>query len=795
MTAGLRSQLKRRRSMCPVLIPFLTVFAVSAVALAAQAPATPQPPASSGSIEGSVLDQTRDSIVGAAVQLIGESPATALSTTSDASGAFAFGPLSAGTYRIRVEKSGFQAVDEPVAVGGGNVNLPPVVLEPSHVKMSVDVIAAADYQVAATSTATRTPTLLLDIPQSIQSIPRRVIEEQTALSLRDVLRNAPGVSPSLGEGRRDQINIRGFSATNDEYIDGVKDDALYYRDLSNVETVDVLRGPAAVLFGRGSSGGLINRVTKKPDSERPLGELRVVGGNYSTKRIDVDGSQPWFDGQLAGRLTGAFEDSGSYRDFAHLERYTFSPALLWKPSDSTDILAQFDYLRDDRVPDRGIPSLNGAPAPVRVGAYYGYPEGDFIRSHVSSGALTLHHSFTDNWSFRNLFRETGYSTAFSNTFPNGTLPSGGGVDVIRGQYNGSLTQRNVFNQSEVTGATTWLGLQNVLLGGLELGHQGKNTSQFTGSADPVALMNPELTRPSYSGVPRTLNRFSGVIAGAYVQDQVAWRRWRVLLGVRRDYYDQNQNSLLPGVPRLGRTDTAWSPRAGIVYRLTSFSSLYASYSKTFDPSGGGLSLAVNNAELEPERTRNIEAGAKVDLLGGRLSTTASVFRLDRTNIKTTDPLDPTKLLLVGAQRTDGVELSLSGKVWRGLNVTGGYAFYEPLILRSNSLSSGVPIQGKIPALAPKRSGSIWATYFWQNGLGIGAGVFQGGRQFAANDNLVLLPGYARVDAALFYERRHWGVSATIRNVLNSRYYETAQSNFQIYPGTPVSGLVAVKYRW
>ncbi|HJY06794.1 MAG TPA: hypothetical protein VJ323_10770, partial [Bryobacteraceae bacterium] len=120
---------------------------------------------------------------------------------------------------------------------------------------------------------------------------------------------------------------------------------------------------------------------------------------------------------MAGRLTGAFEDSGSYRDFAHLERYTFSPALLWKPSDSTDILAQFDYLRDDRVPDRGIPSLNGAPAPVRVGAYYGYPEGDFIRSHVSSGALTLHYSFADNWSFRNLFRETGYSTAFSNTFP------------------------------------------------------------------------------------------------------------------------------------------------------------------------------------------------------------------------------------------------------------------------------------------------------------------------------------------------------------------------------------------
>jgi catecholate siderophore receptor len=394
-----------------------------------------------------------------------------------------------------------------------------------------------------------------------------------------------------------------------------------------------------------------------------------------------------------------------------------------------------------------------------------------------------------------VFRETAYDTDFSNTYPNGTLAGANGIDVVRGQYNASSSQQNLFNQIEVTGTGAWRGVENVLLAGVEGGRQTSDTARFNGAADPVALINPILTAPIYSNIPATLTRFTGTVAGVYVQDQISLGRWRVLAGVRRDYYDQNQVSRLPGTPELGRADTAWSPRVGLVFRAAGWASTYVNYSRTFNPSGESLSLAVNNQELEPERTRNLEAGAKADLLHGTLTASASVFRLDRTNIKTVDPQNPLLLILVGAQRTGGLEFNLSGRLWRALNITGGYAFFDPLIRRSNSLSSGVPIEGRVPSLVAKRSGSLWATYFWSNGFGLGAGAFQASRRFTANDNLVTLPGYVRFDAAVFYRLRHWGMSLNTRNLLNRRYYETAQSNSQIYPGAPVNGLLTMTYRW
>ncbi|MGE5646901.1 MAG: TonB-dependent siderophore receptor [Acidobacteriota bacterium] len=746
-------------------------------------------------VAGTVVDETKAVIPGALVKLERESPRAVLTATTDERGEFAFPNAGAGAWRITVEKPGFETARQRVRAEAGELRVPDIVLAAAAVRTAVTVTEGIGYQLPIVSTATKTPTLVLDIPQSIQPVTRAVIEEQAALSMNDVLRNVSGVSPNLGEGRRDQMLIRGFAATGDQYIDGVRDDAPYYRDLSNIDSVEVVKGPSAVLFGRGSSGGLVNRITKKPESERPVASVRALGGSYGAKRTEVDASMPWLDGKLAGRVNGAYEDSGSHRDFFSLNRYAVSPALLWKPSEATDLLGQFDYLNDERIPDRGIPSLNGAPAPVRAGAYYGYPEDDFIRTHAAAFAATLNHRFESGWAVRDVFRNANYDTGFSNTFPNTTVITGGEPFVTRGQYNAVSGQHNVFNQTEVSGTRGWGGVQNLVLAGFEYGRQSKSTTQFTGTAATVALFNPVLTAPVYSTNPATLNRFTGIVAGFYVQDQISWRRWRLLLGARRDRYEQTQDNLLPGSQDLARTDNAWSPRVGLVYRVVSSVSTYASFTRTFNPSGEGLSLAANNEELKPERTRNLEAGVKTDLFNGVLTASAAVFRLDRTNIKTTDPLNPLQLILVGAQRTDGVEVNLSGKVWRSLNVTGGYAFFDPLIRRSNSLSSGILIEGKVPSLVPKRSGSLWGTYFWQNGFGIGGGVFQASRRFAANDNLVALPGYVRIDAALFYRARRWGATLNLRNLLNRRYYETAYTNAQIYPGAPVNGLLAMHYRW
>jgi catecholate siderophore receptor len=312
-------------------------------------------------VTGTVVDQTHAAIVGARVTLERELPHTLATTFTDARGAFRFDNAGAGSYRLSVERDGFESAEQRIRVDTAPVEAAVIVLAASSVRTAITVTETLGYQVPVVSTATKTPTLVLDIPQSIQPVARTVMEEQAALSMNDVLRNVSGISPSLGEGRRDHMLIRGFNAASDQYIDGVRDDALYYRDLSNIDSVEVLKGPSAVLFGRGSSGGLVNRITKKPDSERPLGSAKIIGGSYGAKRTEVDVSEPFLNGKLAGRLNGAYEDSGSFRDYYSLDRYAFSPGLLWAPSERSSVLAQFDYLNDERVPDRGIPSLNGTP--------------------------------------------------------------------------------------------------------------------------------------------------------------------------------------------------------------------------------------------------------------------------------------------------------------------------------------------------------------------------------------------------------------------------------------------------
>lgn len=739
-------------------------------------------------LTGTVLDPARAPIPDARVLITG------LVAVTDDSGKFVL-VLPAGDVHLQIEKTGFEPYSHDLRIQPGETRLDPIILTPETVHTTVSVHENIGYRTPVVSSATKDATPLLDIPQTIQAIPQTLIEEQAALSLNDVLANVAGVSPSLGEGRRDHMLIRGFSAVNDQYLDGVRDDALYYRDLSDIESVEVLEGPAAVLFGRGSSGGLVNRITRKPDPERPLGEVKLIAGSYGEKRLEFDASQPWLDGKLDGRLTGAYEDAGSFRDFARLNRYTFAPSLLWKPTDRTDFLAHFGYLNDRRVPDRGIPSFNGAPVDVPAGEYYGYEYGDHIRSRNDTLSFTANHRFSDQWSIHDSFHQADYGTDFSNTYPSGASLVNNQILVARGQYNGSFAQQNVFNQSEANGRFVWLGITHTILAGLELGHQTYNNTQFTGSAGSVAPFNPVLTEPLYSLAPGTMNQFRAVIAGAYFQDQIAWRRWRLVLGARHDTFNQRQISLLPGITPLSRTDQAWSPRAGLVYTLTSNASLYASFSKTFDPSGESLALAANNSQLAPERTRNYEIGAKTNVFHNRITATAALFRLNRDNIKTTDPNNPTQLIEVGAQRTDGLELSLAGHIWRGWNVTGGYAFFDPLIVKSNSLQNGVALQGNVPGIVAKRNGNLWTTYFWTNGFGIGAGVYQTSRRFAANDDLAVLPGFVRFDAALYYRRGRWQGSFNIRNLLNRSYYETAQTDSQIFPGEPVNGLLTLIYRW
>ena len=635
------------------------------------------------------------------------------------------------------------------------------------------------------------------MPQTIDVVPQALIRSQTALSMQDALANVPGVMPQLGEGRRDQSAIRGFSAVNDAYIDGVRDDAKYYRDLSSLEQVEVVKGPAGALFGRGSSGGVLNRVTKKPTFGSRFGDLSVVGGSYDRARIQGDYADGRASDTLAYRIAGAYENSDSHRPYFSLERTSISPSLAYRPRPGSELLIQGEFLADDRVPDRGIPSWQGKPLADARPFYYGYPTDDFLENRVGSQAVTWQQSLRGNWALRNVFRHTTYGNQFSNTLPGAVREVDGQLFVARSQYSVDGDQRNLFNQLDLTTGGRTGALDHALLVGLEAGRETNSSVRLTGTAPEVAVIDPVLTRPTYATTPASDNAFTGqyvgvVRAGSDLDWQPVASAWSAAGSTTTTSGSTIACRRIPiWVAWIRRSARAL---ASCIARDAN-TSLYASVSRSFQPSGDGLSLAVNNEELEPERTTSYETGVKTELFRHRLTLTTSVFRLDRTNVKTRDPLDPNTLVLVGRQRSQGVEIAAAGSIVPGWNVSGGLTFLDPTILRSNDVSSGVPVQGNRIGNVAARSGSIWTTYTMERGFTFGGGVFVLGDWFASNDNLVRIDGYARLDAMAGYRFGHYEVQLNVRNLLDEDYYESAHANNNIMPAAGRNGLVTVRYRF
>jgi catecholate siderophore receptor len=693
-----------------------------------------------------------------------------------------------------VEYSGFASHDEHIEIAKGRGLQATVTMALARGSEVVSVTAEAAYSESVAVSGAKMEIPLRDLPQSIGVVNNELMRSQGANSMQDAVRNVPAVSVHLGEGRRDQVLIRGFSAVNDQFVDGVRDDSPYYRDLSNVERIEVVKGPASVLYGRGSSGGIVNRITKSPIPDGVLGEMTLMGGSYGAKRTSIDFGSPIIKDVLTFRGTTAYENSGSFREQFGVNRYAFAPSLLWTPSKNTEFIYQSDNLTDNRLPDRGIPSLNGAPADVNIGQYYGDPSQDHMKNTVHGNTLRFQQK-ASAWTIRNNFRQTHYDSDFFNTQPTGTSISGGNVLVSREQYDSSSAQDNYFNQTEATRRGHFLVGHTFLLG-VEYGSQSRDTVRYTGTAAKVALIDPVLTPAVRGAKPSNNNVFNGTVLGTYVQDQLdLGHRLKAMVGGRFDYFQQKLNDRNPTNLDLSRIDRQFSPRAGLVYQPTYWTSFYASFSRSFQPSGEGLSLAANAADLKPEVTTNYEVGGKFDFLGGRASSTVSVFRLNRDNVKTTDPSNTTRLLSVGLQRTDGFEVSLSGRVYKRLEVFGGYAYLDARTVKSNTLSNGISLQGKQAALVAPHSFNVWSTYSFENGFGIGGGVIFNDSRYAEANNLVVLPAFARVDATVFYRKRHYEIAANLRNVANTRYYDSAQSNFQIMPGSPINGTITSRLRW
>jgi catecholate siderophore receptor len=632
-------------------------------------------------------------------------------------------------------------------------------------------------------TATRTNTPLRDVPQSVSAVTEEELEERNVRSLNEALETVPGVSATMGEGRRDQVNIRGFSALYDQYLDGFRDDTPYYRDLASIERVEVLRGPASVLYGRGSGGGLVNRISKRPRFGGDVGEISLAVGSYDALRATFDiGMSP--SESFAWRFNAAAEDADSFRDHAHLERQLVAPAMAWRLGGGT-LVAQAELLRDRRVPDRGIPGVDGRPAKVDISTYYGDPLRDHLDNDSSEARLTWHSPVGERWELRASVVGHRVEGDYYNTYANSV--SADGTQVLRGQYNAVTTTRDGFGQFEVLGNVGGGVVQHTLLFGLEGGAQQRDTQLWRGTAAAVSLVDPDLSVGSDPSDTLSTDRaFTGDSVGVYLQDQLAiGNHWKALVGGRWDRFGQELRDDLGG-SRLSRTDTTFSPRAGVVWQPDTTHSFYAAWSKSFQTSGDGFSLAANTEDLSPEQSRLKEIGWKGDWNSGALTASVALFEQTRDGLRTSDPADSTRLIQVGEQRSRGVELEVGGRIGERLDVRFGYTRLEAEILHSNDSQNGVPLEGNRPSNIPAQNASLWGTYALGHGFDVGVGVFAVGDRYSANDNLVRLPGYVRTDAMLRWRGGAHELALNVRNLGDIAWYESAHTTHQIMPGTPRS---------
>ena len=639
------------------------------------------------------------------------------------------------------------------------------------------------------SNAAKIDAPLRDIPQTVDVVSAAVLRDQRALSVQDALKNVPGVGFSHGDGQRDQVSIRGFSAIADQFVDGFRDDALYFRDLSNVERIEVIKGPAAVLYGRGSSGGLINRVTRKPGID--VLSATVTAGTQDVKRGEFDVGQAPAGSDFAWRMTGALERSGSYRDEQFLDREAIAPSFRFALGGDTVLLTQAEYLRDRRLTDFGIPAFQGRPVDVDRSTYYGAAnarEADYNQSEVFSQMATLTHRFSDGLSFRNGFRHYRYTLDRRNTLPGSVNEARRTVTLNRSTV--ARDEDGWFNQAELTQKLGLVGTNHTILYGFEIAQQNKDALVYSRNGiATVDLFNPTLpiVPISLPGKPTTNNSGTFKNKGLYVQDLVDFGGgFKALLGVRHDWFDQRTVQRIVGQPNVSRKDREWSPRAGLVFQPDNSQSYYVSWSRSFQPSGEAFSIAVNNADIEPEKTVNKELGAKYTLLNDQLNLTVSAFELRRTGIKAASPSAPGVIIPIGTQRTRGIELTGALDLASGWRAIAGYAYLDGRITRSIAFDAGQPIEGNRPTITPKHGANVFVTKSFADRFGLGVGANYVGERFANPGNTVELPDYFTADALAWYQAGPVRLQVNGYNLFNRNHIVSAHGtspNLNL-PGPP-----------
>lgn len=650
------------------------------------------------------------------------------------------------------------------------------------------------YRVSATSTATRTDTQLLDVPQSVSVLTRDRLDDQAILSVGDALRFVPGATTGQGEGHRDQVTLRGNNSTADFFVDGMRDDVQYYRDFYNITRLEILKGPNAMVFGRGGGGGVINRVSKTPQGEQFVGADAAVD-TFGSWRIAGDINTPIGAG-FGVRINGFYEDGANHRDGYDLERWAINPTIGGKLGDRGDIVIGYEHVSDDRVVDRGVPSIGGQPLTGFRDVIFGDLDVNRSQFNADIGSLAANYELTDTLTVRNRTRYGDFDKFYRNVFPATAVTAANTIGLEA--YADGTQRQNFFTQTDLLWSFAMGDVKHALLVGTEFGRQITRSQRVNGVfpgnvlRTSAAVTNPFVAPVPVFGAPLRSNRTRADIAAVFVQDQISiGDHVELIAGLRYDRFSLNFDNLLNG-QEFGRTDHLWSPRFGAVFKPVENASIYASYSRSYLPQSGDqfTSLDASVAALEPERFENYELGAKWDVTP-TVNLTAAIYLLDRTNTRAPGAVAGTTEL-TGAQRSKGLELAANGQITPDWQISAGFAWQDAEI---RTTTTAAPAGRKVP-LVPRTQASLWTRYDVSDRIGFGLGVVHQASSFTSISNAVVLPAYTRFDTAAFLRvTDDIDVQVNIENLFNTGYFPTAHNDNNITTGGPRAARFTVRTRF
>ncbi|MEL6724597.1 MAG: TonB-dependent siderophore receptor [Pseudomonadota bacterium] len=679
------------------------------------------------------------------------------------------------------------------------------------VSVQEEIVVVGQFLYTDQVNALRSPTPIIDVPQSLSIVTADQILQQGFTSIGDIIDYTPGVNTSQGEGHRDAVVFRGVRSTADFFIDGVRDDVQYYRPLYNLEQVEILRGPNALLFGRGGTGGILNRVTKKADLDEAFTGYQASVDSFGAFGAQIDSNFVLSD-TSAFRINAMYESLENHRDFYDGDRIGINPTARFELSPATTLDLSYEYIDHERFIDRGIPTgANGEPVEAFEDIVFGDPELNTTQLEAHLLRAMVQHQFSENLKGRVSAFYGDYDKLYQNFYASAFDPATNIVGIDG--YVDTTQRQNLILSGDLIGQFQTGGLGHTIVTGVEYIDTTNDNDRFnpvwTGTNDdveffnvmrPLAFSNGVGTNASGTATSMTFSDLNDDTAAtvevfsAYIQDEIEISdQLDIIIGARFDSFDISVDNLDPSVAPADRnrtrTDEEVSPRLGIVYKPMENISFYGSYSESFLPRSGEQFANINgdNNALDPNEFTNLEAGVKWDLQPG-LSLTAAIFEIEQSSPQVADN-DPSTLDVIDTETT-GFEVQLQGQVTERWYVSTGYSYLDGEQVNRSGAT------GLRPRELPENMFSLWNAYQVTDKFGLGLGLTYQDESFINNSNSATLPSYTRVDAAAFYDvNEDLRVQLNVENLTDELYFPNSHSTHQATVGAPLNAKITISGRF